>query len=473
MQTIRYLTLMFFCLILINIPLQAQTVTRDEFLNQLTQTHPLFEKELLATEIEKEEQKSYLGKRDWNFGSSLFYSHEKPSFVVMGPEKTDAIVIDGGLEKMLWSTGGRFSASYTGAYIDLKTDPILGLRDSYFENKLALSYIHPLIKNKGGFLDKLDYNLKQFDIDLSEIIALENQEDFLALQASKFLDWVFLLEQMKIIEQRLNLSEDMLQNTRQKRKANLIDEVDVIRSEDAVIVSEQNLLLIETNLNALQAELAELTQDDKYRSIYPEYDLYANENIPPLKEAINQLKQNARLLKSLNISIAKLKYVREGYWGIKKADLSAVAQLSLKNAEDNYGGSLAMDKPDALIGLQLNYPIGHTTARSKISQTDYQILQLEKQYKEISLTLTSSLANLHTQLIELNGVLRLNREQIESSKRKTEEEIKLYNQGRGDLTFVIQSRDSEQSAKLTYAANALNYHKLLLQYQALTDRLFE
>ena len=67
----------------------------------------------------------------------------------------------------------------------------------------------------------------------------------------------------------------------------------------------------------------------------------------------------------------------------------------------------------------------------------------------------------------LSGILT----EIESSKRKTAEELKLYNQGRGQLTFVIQSRDSEQNAGLTYAKNALTYQKLLLQYRALTDQL--
>jgi hypothetical protein len=471
MNRYKYFGPIIICFFVLFKPLLAETVTRDEFLNQLKQTHPLFEKEQLATEIEREEQKSYLGKRNWNFSSSLFYSHEEPSFAVMGPEKTNAINIDGGLEKMFWSTGGRFSATYTGVYTDLKIDPMLGLPNSYFENKLTLSYVHPLIKNKGGFLDKLEFNLKQYDIDLSEIIAIENQEEFLAEQASRFLDWVFLLEQMKIVEQRLNLSEEMLQNTREKRKANLIDEVDVIRSEDAVMIAEQNLLLIETNLNALQFELAELTRDKRYKTIYPAFNLYENAEIPSLEESTGLLKQNARILKSLQISITKLKYLREGYLGIKKADLSAVAKVSVKNAENNYGGSLAMDKPDALIGLQISYPIGYTAAKSKLSQADYQIMQLEKQYEEVSLKLTSTLANLHTQIVELAKVLQLNRKQIGSSKRKTEEEIKLYNQGRGDLTFVIQSRDSEQSAKLTYASNALSYHKLLLQYQSLMDQL--
>jgi hypothetical protein len=452
--------------------LTAGTITQEQFLDQL-KSHPLFEKERLTAEIEKEGQTGLLGVRDWNFSSSIFYTHEKPSFSALGPERTDAVAVSGGLEKMMWNSGARLLASFTSSYADLKISPMFDIPGSYFENKLAVTYVHPLIKNKSGFLDKLEYNLRQYDIDLSEIVAVENQENFLAEQTAKFLDWVFLLEQKKIVQQRLNLSEEMHENTREKRDANLIDEVDVIRSEDAVRIARQNLMLIEVNLNALQAELAELMQDENYNNLYPQHDLYEMTQLSSLEEANEQLKQNARLLKSLRIAIQKLNYVRKGYQGVKKPDLSAVAQLSLKNAEYNFGGSLAMDKPDALIGLELSYPIGYSSTKSKIARTNLRIVQLEKQIEEISLTLTSALANLHTQMTELKSVLKLNQEQIESSKRKTDEELKLYNQGRGQLTFVIQSRDSEQAAKLTYAANALRYQKLFLQYRALTDQLHD
>ena len=87
--------------------------------------------------------------------------------------------------------------------------------------------------------------------------------------------------------------------------------------------------------------------------------------------------------------------------------------------------------------------------------------------------MTSALTNLHIQIKELEEVLKLNQEQIESAKERTKEELKLYNQSRGDLTFVILSRDNEQNAKLTYAQNAMTYHKLIIEYRALMDQLYK
>ena len=75
-------------------------------------------------------------------------------------------------------------------------------------------------------------------------------------------------------------------------------------------------------------------------------------------------------------------------------------------------------------------------------------------------------------LKELEKVLKLNQEQIKSAKERTKEELKLYNRGRGELTFVILSRDNEKNAKLTYAFNALTYHKLIIEYRVLMDQLY-
>ncbi len=449
----------------------AQTVSQSDFLKQLKQTHPIFEKEKLTASIERQDRAGYLGNQDWNVHSSVFYSHDEPSLAIAGPDRTDALSFNGGLQRLFWRTGGVLSASFSSGYASLHADPFLGIPDNYFENRLALTYSHPLRRNKQGALDRLQYDLKQFDIDISEIVAVENEEDFLARATARFLDWVFLTEQRRIVTERLSLSEEELSQTREKREANLIDEVDVIRAEDAVRIAHQNLLLVESKWNGLQSELAVLLQDSAYHNVIPQYDLYQPKVSLRLDQALAQLKTESRLLKAINIRVEQLKAVRSGFVEQGKADLSLIAQVGVKNAETSFGNSLTMDKPDARIGLQLGFPAGNRTANAKVARTDLQIIQLDKQLQDLDLSLSSVVANVLTQLEQLETVLELNREQIESARKKTREELKLYDQGRGELTFVIQSRDSEQSAKLTYAVNALSYQKLFLEYSALMDQL--
>lgn len=449
----------------------AQTITQEEFLNQLKQKHPLFEKEKLTAQIEKEERKSYLGAEDWNIFSSASFYHEEPSIAIAGPEKMDALMLHGGVERVFWRTGGRLSASFSSNWSTIEIDPVFRFPESFYENKIAVTYVHPLMKNKNGFLDQLQYELKQFDIDFSEVQALENQEGFLTNSAAKFLNWVLLTEQKMIVSERLKLSEEELERSKKKREAHLVDQVDVIRAEDAVQIAKQSQMLVEAQAKALQAELAELSQNKDLYTLSPEFDLYQVEELVPLEEAVSQLKKNSRIIKTLSIRLKQIEYSRKGFEEALKPDLSLVAQLNTKNLDESFGEALGMDKPDALLGVQLSFPLEKRTAKSQISRTDLRIAQLDKQVEEITLSLVSAVTNLHIQIKEMEKVLELNQKQIESAKEKTKEELKLYNQGRGSLTFVIQSRDSEQNAKLLYAQNALTYHQLLLQYRALMDQL--
>lgn len=451
----------------------ADTITQDEFLDQLKKTHPLFAREKLTTQIEEKKRQSYLGNQDLTIRSSAYYSHDEPIFAVAGPEKIDALSFSGGIEKAIWSTGGILSASFSSTYADLNIDPLMGIPDSYFENYLSITYSHPLLRNSGGSLDRLQYELAEFDVNLSQVISLEKEEAFLAQAASKYLDWVLLVEQHRIVVERHRLSEEELSRTREKRESNLIDEVDVIRAEDAVRVAKQELLLIESRSSALKAELAVLLQDSSLIAFEPSYDLFQTGNLPSWDDATDLIRGNSRLLKTLVLRIKQQQLMRSGYKEQGRNDLSLIAQAGLKNAEASYGSSLTMDIPEVRLGLQLSFPVGNTTAKANVARSDLVTQQLEKQIEELTLELSSAAASLLTQASQLETVLKLNREQIESAERKTAEELKLYEQGRGELTFVIQSRDSEQAARLTYAINALTYHKLLLRLQELTDRLHQ
>jgi len=472
MNSIRVFPLLLAVLCLLPTTIRSETITREAFLERLQRVHPLFEREALTSRIETEERKSLKGAEDWNVFSSLSYSHEEPAIAIASPEQTDAIAFEGGVERAFWRTGGRLSASYSTFRASFEIDPAFGIPDLFYQNQVALTYTHPLMRNRSGFLDRLRYELKEYDIDISEVLSIENQENFLAGSAQKFLDWVFLTEQKRIVQERLKLSEEELARTERKREAHLVEEADVIRAEDAVRFWTQDKMLIESRWKSLQAELAVLTMDENLYNVVPDFPLYAVSGQDPLEDEIKLLKTDSRLIRALYIRLKQTGHSRLGFENALKPDLSLMAQVNLKNAEEDYTGSLKMDKPDAMIGLQLSYPLGNRVTKHQITKTDLEIARLEKELENLTLTLVAALTDIHIEIGELKKVLDLNKEQIESARERTEEELKLYNQGRGELTFVIQSRDNEQNAKLLYAGNALAYQKLLIAYRALMDRLY-
>ncbi|MFC1628493.1 TolC family protein [Gemmatimonadota bacterium] len=476
MMTVKSLTALF-CIVLIPVLVSAQSISRDEFLNQLIARHPIFLKEGLTAEIERQEQASYLGAEDTNIFYGVNLNHETPAPALSGPKRITALGVEGGFQRVFWNTGGRLTASASAAGVGIKLipefDPNGTFPTLHMSNRIDVSYVHPLKRNRGGFLDRFTYDLKEFDIDFSEVQAMENLEDFLVGAASRYLDWVFAGEQRRIVAERLRLSEAELDRIRRRQEANLIDEIDVLRAEDVVRIWEQNQVLTDASWSALQAELAVLAQNDEILLLNPEFDLYDISELPSLEDAIAGLDESIRILRLLMIRIDQTGFVGQRFEEVMKPDLSFIARFNTKEFDARILNAFLMDKPDLSLRLRYSIPIQNRTARSQLERTRSQTEQLEQQIAEIRLSLVATLTNLHIQMREMRRVLDLNLEQIASAERRTAEELRLYNQGRGFLTFVIQSQDSEQNARLTYATNAAAYHDLMLTWENLLDDIYD
>ncbi len=462
---------------------RAQNITLNDFLETVQQSHPFFVGESLAVAVEKEGQKRYLGEQDWSFHVSPYYAYQKPAQSGLGvPEEISIVAGEISVEKVLWSTGGRFSVSLTSDYTDQEIpDIVIPFQPqdivipagpaSFYTNKLYLMYSQPLLQNYGGTLDRLNYELSDYAIDFTELQALENQEEFMLELGLQFLDWTLLTEQNRIANERLALAEEQLRQIKRRLAANLVEKVDVLRAEDAVRIAQQGIVLLESRWKAQQAELAVLAQSQELYTQSPEYDLYNVESLPALDDAVLQVKERSRLVRSLNARREQLARVRTGFVETGRPQLFLNVGAGLQGGDEEFTSSLELDRPDILVALAFRYPLGNRTAKAEVTKADLEIKQLNNAIEDVSLDLEAGVRNLVISINEMKKVLILNQEQIESARARTREERRLYNQGRSDLVFVIQSQDNEEIAQLTYAENAATYHKLVLQYRALMDEL--
>lgn len=460
----------------------ARPVTLDDFLSQVQRTHPLFAREALQTDIEAKRLESIRGREDWELTASPSFTYQEPletsPFVA---ERVDYLQLGAGARRAIWKNGSRLSVEWTSDVLDQKIPGFAvptpgGVVEvpvgpsTFYTHVLRATYSLPIMKNRGGVLDRLDYELAAFDVELSSVKAAENQESFLVDAAGKFLDWVFMEEQLRIGRERLALAEQELERTRKKRSSYLVDEADVLRAEDAVYQTRSAVLLVESRWKAARAELAQLAGWPDDADDTPVFDLYEESERPTLAGVSRDI-EATRAVRTIDLQEAQLATLQGGLAESTRPELALNVSGALLGGDDEFAGSLEMTHPDVTVGLELRYPLGNRTANADVEQAHLRERQLELARRDVEVTLSSGMRAIVVELNELSGVLALNRERIETARRKTEEELSLYNQGRGDLTFVIQSRDNEAGAKLAYAEHALLYHKLLLQYSALADRL--
>jgi outer membrane protein TolC len=461
----------------------AQTITMSDFLETVKQSHPFFASESLSAEIVREGQQGELGAQDWALRSSTYYTYQKQPSVGLGaPEQVSQVAAEIATAKALWSTGGRFSVTWSSEYTDQTIPGIVipfepndivipaGPAQLY-GNRLYLTYTQPLLQNFGGKLDRLAYELGDYEVDFTQLELRENQEQFVLDLSESFVDWALISERRRVANDRLELAQEQLRQTKRKRAANLVERVDVLRAEDAVRIVEQTLVLVESQWKAKQAELAVLSQIPELYQIEPEYDLHARMTLPSADEAVQRLTEQSRILIGLRVVHDQLVYLTHGYSEQSRPQLFLTVGAGLRGLDDELAASLEITDPDVLVSLDFRYPLGNRTARADIAQTELQIKQIEKDYEDTALDLEAGVRSLLIAIEEMERVLALNEDQIASARAKTREEQRLYDQGRSDLTFVIQSQDGEAVSKLTYAENAATYHRLVLQYRGLMDEL--
>lgn len=454
---------------------KAQTVSLDEFLTIVQQNHPFFEKESLSVNIAVESQRRHLGDRDWIIESSPFMAYEdKTELSNTTYDNLRQVQINGSLQKKFWKTGGRLSASYSSAYADQEYRTLFsGNSPELFRQQLSVTYSHPLLKNQKGILDRLEYELAAYAVDFSEIQSIENQENFLLNIGISFLDWMFLEEQLNINDERLRLAEKELASSKEKYEAHLIDKVDVLRQEDAQRIAMQNVVLSQSQWSAIRTELAVLALSPEIGESKPEFDIYGRIEREDVEQTISRLNDDSRILKALDVLRDQLTLRKYGLANQEKPQLDLNVGSALIEDDESYGRSFGLANPSLSVGLKFTYPLGNHTSKADVRKTELELLQLKADKQSVSLDLESSIRSVLIQITEMENVLDLNQSQMESAKERTLEEMKVYEQGRGDMTFVIQSQDNEANSRLTYLQNAVAYHKLILQYRALRDQLLQ
>jgi hypothetical protein len=222
---------------------EQQEITLNEYLDIVQADHPFFSKEQLAVAIERKQAESLLGDRDWFLSAVPAYSYlgkaSAPETAGETVEQINRAGLEAGLDKRLWSTGGRLGFSWTSGYSRADTD--FGLSNVY-RNGVGVTYTQPFLQNWKGKLDRLQYELSDYTIDSTQLEVWENQENFLLEVSLGFLDWAYYNRELLIREERLRIAQEALEQVNKRFSANLVDKVDVLRAEDSVRLAEQAVI---------------------------------------------------------------------------------------------------------------------------------------------------------------------------------------------------------------------------------------
>jgi hypothetical protein len=137
------------------------------------------------------------------------------------------------------------------------------------------------------------------------------------------------------------------------------------------------------------------------------------------------------------------------------------------------GESFDFDQPNVGAALTYRRPLGNRSAEAELLRLEQERLGVEAAADETALRLETTVRSLAAQLAAMDEVLDLGAEQIRLAEEKTAEELRLYEQGRNELNFVIQSRDAQAMVRLLHARNAAQYQQAWWSLLSVTDELLD
>ena len=446
------------------ISLNASAITLNEFSERLVETHPYFVQLSLSEKTSLLDQKSSLTYSDWNIkaGASEAFS---------GGEDTSTRAY-----KELYSTKYEVSANRkvenSGASVNLKhslTRNDKNNSNASHANLLALDYIRPLLQNKDGLNDRLASDLASLDLIAKQVSLEEQAETFLASKLSKFIDLALKQEIVKNHQISLDLSKQQLDLDEEKFKNSLIDKSVLIQQKDSYVKAKQQLLQSSKELIIERRELANLI-GTKESGMIVDFDLFEVHNLTEIDP--RSFVSDSRSILKFDFDKARLQRQLVTFENKTMPSVNLNLGLSSLGENDKYFGSFGNRDYSWNVGVDISYPLGSRKELIDVERTEISIDTIDAQKKEAEITNIHQINYLLAQVDLLSELVVLYLEQGSLAEEMVIEEQIKFSEARGQKSLVIAAKRNANLANLTYLQAAGTYQKIVVDYKAAIDQLY-
>ncbi len=443
--------------------LSASAMTLDEYSERLVERHPYFVQLSLSEKQSLINQKSLLTYTDWNIqaGASETY--------------TGGADVASRLYKDLYSTkyeiGATRKVENSGASVSLKHSLTRNDKDSIATNSnlFSVDYVRPLLQNKYGLNDRLNLDLASIDLMAKKVSLEEQAENFLASKLSKFVDLALKQEIVKNHKVALDLSKQQLELAEDKFKNSLIDTTVLIQEKDNYVKAKRQSLQSNKELIIERRELADLIGASESDMIV-EMDLFKKQNISSINP--REFVKSSRAIQKYDFDKVKLQRELESLENKTMPNVSLNLGLSSLGENNKVIGSFGSRDYSWNFGLDISYPLGSRKEFLAVENTEIKMSDLDAKKHEAEINNAHQINYLLAQIDLLTELVELYLEQGALAEEKVIEEQIKFSEARGQKSLVLAAKISANLANLTYLQTAGTYQKIVIDYKAATDQLY-
>ena len=438
-------------------------ITAEEFSAKLMQTHPYFLQLSLSEKVSLVDQKIARTYTDWN--------------IQMGANESFSAGddISSRLYKDLYTTSYEVSAhrkiANSGANLNLKHSWSRNDKDSTVlnTNVFSLDYVKPLLQNQNGLNDRLAVDIADIDLLAKQVSLLEQAESFLASKLTKLVDLALKQELEQLYMFQLELSKQQLDLAEEKFSNSLIDKSSLLQEKDTYAKANQQWLQSSRELNILRQELASLI-NVKESEMVVEFDLFKEQSIMRVEPAV--FVKNSRSMQKFDFDKSKLQRRLETYENKTMPSVNLNMGIASQAEDDKYFSSFGNRDFSWNIGVDVSYSLGARKESLDVERTEISIAQLDAQRRETEINLEQQVSYLLAQIDLLAELVDISLEQGELANEKVIEEKTKYDEARGQKSLLIAAQKNANLARLSNVQAAASYQKIIIDYRAATDQLF-
>ena len=441
----------------------ASAITLDEFTERLVESHPYFVQLSLSESQNIVNQKSLSTYTDWkiNAGANQSYTGGKD--------------ISSRLYDNLYSTGYEIGATRkldsSGATINIAHSLTRNDKDNKANhlNLFSVDYSRPLLQNKDGLNDRLNLDIATINIMASKVSLEEQAENFLARQLSKFIDLALKQEIVQIHKVALNLAKEQLDLTEDKFNNSLVDITALIQEKDNYVKAKQQSLQTNKELIIERRELANLI-GAKESDMIIEMNLFKEQKLNIINPI--DIVKNSRAIQKYDFDKAIQQRELESNENKTMPNVDLNLGLSSLGEDDKVFGSFGNRDFSWNIGVNISYPLGSRKELLAVENTEIKMSDIDAKKAEAEMNNVQQINYLLAQVDLLSELVELYLEQGALAEEKVIEEQKKFSEARGQKSLVLAARINANQAKMSYLQAAGTYQKIIIDYKAAIDQLY-
>jgi len=380
------------------------------------------------------------GRYDLNLASAYTFNKEtaeQPS--AFAGVKNTVKEFKASLSKTL-PTGTTVGVDYQMQYN--KTDSPFTSVNPNFDTKTTITLRQTLLQNFLGVIDRTEVNIARLQGKLQGAETMERIEDEVLAVRTAYWDLAVAIEDYETALEFLNVSKDLLKIGQRKFTMGTLEKADYLNLMSQTRVRVEQVLRAENNLRLASNELAFLLGIDFNLVYFTEDTLVPTEKEPNLEDCLDTAFKQRDAFKwaELNVKRFGLEVTRTGFKRLPT--LEAVGSYSANGLDQKpkkaFDESFSKTWPTWYLGFEFKYPLENREARAGFRQA-----KLDRERSEIELK--KIIARINREVNDAYLVLESSQKQLIQTikivaleKEKYDEEVKMFQIGRGDSQRLTQ-----------------------------------